>query len=74
MAKREFITSHLKCEDCGTTGTAEWSENENPVHGRGLDSKLLSVSDGFKAGIGTVAMGDQAIECTGCGKIINASG
>ena len=72
MSKREFITSHLKCEDCGTTGTAEWSENENPVHGRGLDSKLLGVTEGFARGEGKVAMGDQAIVCTDCGRVVNA--
>jgi hypothetical protein len=71
MARRERISSHIECKDCGKTGTAEWSENENPVHGRGLDSQLLSVTEGFAKGQGTVALGDQAIVCLTCDKVVN---
>ena len=71
MAKREWIRTHIECKTCGNTGTAEWSENENPVHGRGLDSILHSVTEGFAAGPGKVALGDQEILCLTCKTVVN---
>jgi len=66
MARRETYPSPINCP-CGKTGTATWSENENPVHSRGeYDQRLESVSDGFVAG----ARG--SITCKACGAIVRA--
>jgi hypothetical protein len=51
-------------------GSAQWSENENPVYGRGLNKTLHSVSDGFKKGRQKDRNGDPTIECKACGVII----
>ena len=60
MALRENFTTAIKCPKCNKTGTAEWSENENPMHGGGLDTRLISVSNGF---INTTG---NKIECSIC--------
>jgi hypothetical protein len=48
MSKKEEFTSPIKCNSCGLQGTACCEENENPVHGAGLDTKVGKVSEGFK--------------------------
>jgi len=63
MARREKFTSALACPKCNKTGKAEWDENENPVHGGGLDARLISVSEGF------IKSGNK-IECSTCKVVI----
>ena len=57
-----MFTSTLKCNRCGLQGTAYWEENENPIHGAGLDTKLVKVSEGFRK-----ASGNKII-CISCEK------
>lgn len=71
MARREEVSTSLVCPGCGTEGTAEWSENENPVHAGGsFDRRLLSVSKGFILGPGMASIGDPEILCEECGKAV----
>lgn len=65
MTKKEYFKSKISCEKCNTTGTANWVENENPIHGNGLDTKLLDVSNDFED------VGENKIKCSKCGLIIN---
>ena len=71
MPKRETFQSQLTCSSCGRIGTAKWSENENPVYGRGLDRTLESVSDGFERTQSTDSSGDPVIVCESCGEVAN---
>jgi hypothetical protein len=47
MAKIEKFDSPLKCLNCKIKGISTWEENENPVYSGGLNTKLISVSNGF---------------------------
>ena len=67
MAKRERYSATIKCKKCGQTGTGEFEENENPVHGRGFDTVIKSVSSGFKL---QLVNGKEAIYCEVCDEII----
>jgi len=71
MAKRESYSQNLECLNCGVQGAAQWSENENPVYGRGLNKTLHSVSDGFERGRQKDRNGDPTIVCQGCGAIVS---
>jgi hypothetical protein len=65
MPRREEYTARLECEPCGITGTAQVSENENPVYSRGdLNRAVASIEGEFRTGAG----GDATIYCARCGK------
>jgi len=66
MPRRENFSTSLKCPNCNSVGRAEWSENESPVHGDGLDSILESVTDGFLIGNSKNLQGDTEILCSKC--------
>jgi hypothetical protein len=64
MARRERYEAALKCERCGTEGSATYEGNQNPVHNTGdLRRELLDIAGGFRAGKGR----DPSIYCTHCG-------
>jgi len=63
MAKRENFSSAIICPSCEKVGQASFSENENPVHGKGLDKRVEFVSDGFK-------VLSQKIFCVDCNVVI----
>ena len=66
MPKKEKYTSDLICHKCNCTGKAEWEENANPVHAGGkLDTRLISVSDGF------IKMQGNKIICKSCNGVIS---
>lgn len=65
MSKKEEYTVDISCPECDQTGRATYSENENPVHGRGFDKRLENVSEGFK-----IIKGN--IYCEKCKKTIKA--
>lgn len=71
MAKRESYSEQLECPNCGAQGTAQWSENENPVYGRGLNKTLHSVSDGFEQGKQKDQNGDPLVACQACGVVVS---
>ena len=60
MAKRERFTRAIKCPKCGTKGQATYEDNENPVHGGGLGTVLISVPEQFR-------MNGEIISCRECG-------
>lgn len=64
MSKKEQFTSIITCKKCGVSGTAYWEENENPVHGGGLDTRLLKVSGEF------YISGKSEIRCRSCGSVV----
>lgn len=64
MPKKESFTTSIICPRCGSSGTAIWEENENPVHGSGLDAKLVEVSGKFKI------INGYKIKCKDCGELI----
>jgi hypothetical protein len=65
MARRESFTAPLTCTECGTTGLADISENENPVFSRGkLERSVSNIEGDFKAGLGD----DPSIYCSRCGE------
>ncbi|MFM0742247.1 hypothetical protein PQQ51_33940 [Paraburkholderia xenovorans] len=66
MPKRETFSSPIECKRCGKTGRATWEENENPVHGDGLDRELKELDAGFHPGKGQDLSGDVAIICDDC--------
>ena len=66
MAKREQYGAAVECHLCKKKGSATWEENENPVHGGGLDRVLLEVPVGFHRGNGTDVAGDTEIICDEC--------
>ena len=66
MPKRENFSTSLKYPNCKLVGRAQWSENENPVHGDGLDSTLDSVTDGFLIDHNKNLQGDTKILCSKC--------
>lgn len=60
MGKRETYTAPLKCT-CENEGIAILEENENPIYGGGLNTKLMSISGEF------VASGNEIL-CKQCGR------
>lgn len=66
MPKRETFSAHIECKRCGKTGKAVWEENENPVHGGGLDRELKELDAGFHRGKGRDSSGDVEIVCNAC--------
>lgn len=55
MPRREKFKQPIKCEKCEKMGEAEFDEFENPVFSGGnLDTRLLSVSVGFKIESGKI--------------------
>lgn len=53
MAKRERYTQDLKCPECGRLGKGKFEENETPPHhGGAFDTRIISLSKGFRAGTG----------------------
>lgn len=70
MAKRETYSTHIECVRCGVSGQASWEENENPVHGDGLERELLGVSSGFSVGSGKCDDGTPEITCGKCGSTV----
>ncbi|WPO67714.1 hypothetical protein SDC64_01875 [Acinetobacter haemolyticus] len=66
MAKREQFFDQVQCPKCGLKGQVQWEENENPVHGDGLDRELLSVPKGFELSGCIEANGDPQLQCSKC--------
>lgn len=44
----------------------EWEENENPVHGDGLDRELISAPAGFELSGTNETNGDPQLQCSKC--------
>tara|TARA_R110002049_G_scaffold286358_1_gene468121 strand:+ start:870 stop:1070 length:201 start_codon:yes stop_codon:yes gene_type:complete len=63
MAKREIYFVEVGCPDCGKNGKITYSENENPVYGRGCDKRVVEVSIGFK-------VNNKKIICVDCDTVI----
>lgn len=61
MSKKEKFSAPIECPKCGNKGSAEWEENEDPVHGRGFDAKLISVTGAFET------TGRESVRCSICG-------
>lgn len=66
MSKRERFCAHIKCKKCGREGEVEWEENENPVHGDGLDRELISAPAGFELSGTNETNGDPQLQCSKC--------
>ena len=64
---RERFSYDVKCDDCGTSGTVDISENDYPFM-RTIGRSVDNISEGFKA----IEQGDlrEKIACTGCGRIV----
>lgn len=63
MGGREYYSLRIKCRSCGRTGTARFSEHENPVYARGdLNRVTEEVSEHFKI----AGTGPEHIKCE-CG-------
>ncbi len=73
MAKRETFGAAVACPKCKLTGTATWEENENPVHGNGLERELIEVPTGFHRGPQKDEHGDPEILCDVCRPILGES-
>lgn len=70
MAKRETYSTHIECKRCNVSSEARWEENENPVHGNGLERELISVGSGFATGTEKCEDGTPEILCVKCGVAI----
>lgn len=58
MARREFYTGKVRCPNCGTAGTTECSEVENPAHNNwDLDKHVSSATPPFEVRGDTVFCG-----------------
>lgn len=67
MAKRETYKGTLICE-CGARSAAVFDENENPVYGGGLDTRVVSVEPPFQRTI------DGRVTCGECGAEVSKQG
>ncbi len=52
MARREQYAIALKCDRCGTTGSAAFEENDDESNQGGFSRELLTIEGKFRAEAG----------------------
>ena len=63
MVLRAQYATALKCDRCGTTGSASFAENDDESNQGGFSRELLTIEGKFRAEVGS-----GAIYCVRCGE------